>query len=113
MNRNIGDLLMKEIMKYRSHPSIIAIKENCSSGLSFRFSQVNKATQNTYIPTILIKKNSYIVGDAICRNYNNCVSCSIFPTSLRNEIITPAVHKDERRIGINVRKVYERLMFKN
>ena len=90
---------MKEIMKYRSHPSIIAIKENCSSGLSFRFSQVNKATQNTYIPTILIKKNSYIFGDVICRNYNNCVSCSIFPTSLRNEIITP-VHKDERRIVI-------------
>ena len=93
---------MKEIMKYRSHPSIIAIKENCSSGLSFRFSQVNKATQNTYIPTILIKKNSYIFGDVICRNYNNCVSCSIFPTSLRNEIITPPVHKDERRIGITM-----------
>ena len=37
---NIGDLLMKAIVKYRFHPGIIAIKKNCNSGLSFSFSQV-------------------------------------------------------------------------
>ena len=29
MSHNIGDLLMKAIMKYRFHPSIVEIKKNC------------------------------------------------------------------------------------
>ena len=37
---NIGNALMKGIMKYRFHPSIVAIKKNCNSGSSFSFSQV-------------------------------------------------------------------------
>lgn len=32
---NIGDPLIKAIIKCRFHPSIIAIKENCNSGFSF------------------------------------------------------------------------------
>ena len=71
---NIGDPLMKAIVKYRLHPSIVAIKKNRNSGFSFSFSQVerdeimkeinnlkaNKATQSTDIPTKLIKGNSDI-----------------------------------------------------
>ena len=70
VNHNISDPLTKAIMKYRFHPSIVAIKKNCNSGLSFSFSQVerdkimkeindlktNKATQSTDIPTKLIKE---------------------------------------------------------
>ena len=52
----------------------------------------NKATQSTYIPTKLIKENSDIFGNVIFGNYNNCISYSIFPNSLKNAIITP-VHK--------------------
>ena len=98
--------MMKAIMKYRFHPSIVAIKKNCNSGLSFSFSQTerdeimkeiknlktNKATQSTDIPTKIIKENYDIFGDFIFENYNNCVSNSIFPNSLKNAIIKP-VHK--------------------
>ena len=77
VRHNIGDPLMKAIMKYRFHPSIVAIKKNCNSSLSFIFSQVerheimkkinniktNKATQSTDIPTKLIKENPDIFGD--------------------------------------------------
>ena len=42
VSHNIGDPLMKAIMKYRFHPSIVAIKKNCSSSLSFSFSQVDR-----------------------------------------------------------------------
>ena len=66
VSHNIGDPLMKAIMKYRFHPSIVAIKKNCNSDLSFSFSQVerheiikainnletNKATQSTDIPIV-------------------------------------------------------------
>ena len=121
---------MKAIIKYRPHPSIFAIKENCNSGLSFGFSQVerdeimkkinnfntNKATQSTDIPTKLIKENSEIFG-----NYNNCVFFSIFPNSLKNLIITPVHKKGSKRfkdnyqpvrILKNISKIYERLKFK-
>ena len=65
VSQNIGDPLMKTIMKYRFHPPpIVARKKNCISGLSFSFSQfehheimkeinnlkANKATQSTDIP---------------------------------------------------------------
>ena len=135
LSLNIGDPLMKAIMKYRFHPSIVAIKKNCNSGLSFSFSQVerheimkeinnlktNKATQSTDIPTKLIKENSDIFGDFIFGNYNNCVSSSIFPNLLKNAIITP-VHKKSakssndnyRPVSIlsNISKIYEKLLFK-
>ena len=79
VSQNIDDTLMKAIMKYRCHSSIIAIKEKCNSNFSFSFSQVerdeimkeisrlniNKATQSTDIPTKLIKENSDIFGDFI------------------------------------------------
>ena len=135
MSHNIGDPLMKAIMKYRFHPSIVAIKKNCNSGLSFSFSQVerhkilneinnlktNKATQSTDTPTKLIKENSDIFRDFICGNYINCVSSSVFPNLLKNAIITP-VHKkgtksskdSYRPVSIlsNISEIFERLLFK-
>ena len=135
VSHNIGDPLIKAIMKYRFHPRIIAVKKNCNSGLSYSFSQVerdeiikeinnlktNKATQSTYIPTKLIKENSGIFGNVIFGNYNNCISYSIFPNSLKNAIITPVHKKDAktskdnyRPVSVlsNISKIYERLMFK-
>ena len=64
-SENISDPAIKAIVRYKSHPSIIAIKENCTSKSNFNFSfvekvdilkeikifQSNKATQNTDIPT--------------------------------------------------------------
>ena len=69
-------------MKYRFHPSIVAIKENCNSGSSFSFSQVerdeimkeidnlktNKVTQSTDLPTKLFKENFDNFGDFIFGN---------------------------------------------
>ena len=107
VSENIEDTLMKAIMKYRCHRSIIAIKEKCNSKFSFSFSQVerdeimkeisrfniSKATQSADIPTKLIKENSDIFGDFIFENYNNCISSFVFLSYLKNAIITPAAHK--------------------
>ena len=41
-SENISDPVIKAIVKYRAHPSIIAIKENCSSKSNFNFSFVEK-----------------------------------------------------------------------
>ena len=62
-SENISDSVIKAIVKYRVHPSIIVIKENCTCKSNFSFVekvdilkeikifQSNKATQNTDIPT--------------------------------------------------------------
>ena len=66
---NINDPLLKAIVRYRNHPSIVAIKKFCNSKSHFSFKNVqkeeilkelnnlniNKATQNTDIPTKIIK----------------------------------------------------------
>ena len=133
VGRNISDPVLKAIIKYRSHPSIKAIKEQCNTNLYFSLSQLghdeimkelnnldtNKAIQNTDIPTKLIKENSDIFAIFIFENLNN--SHSIFPTSMKNSIITP-VHKkgpktskdNLRLVSIlpNISKIYERVMFK-
>ena len=105
------------------------------SSFSFSFSQaehveiikeinnlkLNIATQNTGIPAKLIKENSYIFGDFIFENFNNSVFYSIFPSPMKNAIITPVCKKgtktskdNYRPVSIlsNISKFYERLMFK-
>ena len=80
---SIKDPVMRAIVKYRAHTSIIVIKENCNSSSSFNFSfvdkedilkdikklKVNKATQNTDIPTKLFKENLDIFANFILENY--------------------------------------------
>ena len=105
MSQNINDPLIAAIIKYRSHPSIIAIKDKCNSDLHFNFSFVeydeimkaNKATQNTDIPTKLIKENSDIFADFIFENLNDCIAKSLFLSSRIDAIITP-VHKKVQRL---------------
>ena len=98
----ISDLVMRAIFKYRTHPSIIAIKENFNSSTPFNFLFVdkedilkeiknlkaNKATQNTDITTKLIKENSDIFADFIFENLNDSISHSVFPSALKLANIT-------------------------
>ena len=83
--------------------------------------KTNKATQNTDIPTKLIKENSDIFADFIFENLNDCIAKFLFPSSLKKATITP-VHKKGtktskdhyRRVSIlsNISKIYERFIFK-
>ena len=103
-SENISDPVIKAIVKYRAHPSIITIKENCPSKSNFNFNekvdilkeikmlQSNKATQNTDIPTKLIKDNADIFAEFIFISLNKCIEQSVFPSKLKLANITP-VHK--------------------
>ena len=81
----------------------------------------NIAIQNTDIQKKLTKENSDIFANFIFENLNNCIPHSIFPTSMKNAIITP-VHKkgpktskdNLRPVSIlpNISKIYQRVMFK-
>ena len=83
--------------------------------------KTNKATQNTDIPTKVIKENSDIFADYIFENLNDFIAKSLFPLSLKNTIITP-VHKKGtktsndhyRPVSIlsNISKIYDSFIFK-
>ena len=91
-SENISDTVIKAIVTYRNHPSIIAIKENCTSKSNSNFSfvekadilkeiqmlQSNKATQNIDIPTKLIKDNADIFAEFVFISLNKCVLNSLF-----------------------------------
>ena len=91
-SENISDPVIKAIVKYRAHPSIIAIKENCTSKSNFSFMfvekvgilkeiqvlQLNKATLNTDTPTKLIKNNADIFAEFIFISVNKCTEQSVF-----------------------------------
>ena len=132
---NMNDPLLKAMVRYRNHPSNVAIKKFCNSKSHFSFKNVqkekilkelnnlniNKATQNTDIPTKIIKENSDIFGDFIFSDLNCCINTSSYPSLLKRADITPAHKKDSkseknnyRPVSIlsNISKVYERSMFK-
>ena len=90
-SENISDPVIKVIVKYRDHPNIIAIKDECTSKSNFDFSfvekvdilneikmlQSNKVTQNTDIPTKLIKDNADIFAEFIFVSFNKCIERSV------------------------------------
>ena len=95
------------IVKYRNHPSILKIGEVChsSNAINFSFFTVQtkqilkeitklnfpKPGQSTDIPTKIIKQNSDIFPDFILTRFNQSVTNSIFPSSLKNADITPGI----------------------
>ena len=87
--QNIKDPVIKAIIKYRNHPSIIAIKERfTNSKFSFSFIeknyilkeiknlQINKATQDSDIPSKLIKNNSDLFVDFVFTNLHDLIARS-------------------------------------
>ena len=80
--------------------------------------KTNKAPQT--FPQNLLRKTD-IFGDLIFENFKNSVFYSIFPSPMKNAIITPVCKKgtktskdNYRPVSIlsNISKFYERLMFK-
>ena len=82
---------------------------------------INKAAQNTDIPTKIIKENSDIFGDFIFSNLNCCINTSSYQSLLKRKDVTPVHEKDSKKkknnyrhvsILSNISNVYERIMFK-
>ena len=123
------------VEKYKHHQSIISInkkmREKGQPKFSFHFVTLEetlkevallsdkKASQASDIPVKIIKENRDLIAYFILHNFNNALSCSEYPASLKYADITPNFKKDDktdktnyRRISIhpNLSKIYERSM---
>ena len=134
---NVSDPILKCVVKYRKHLSILAIGEVCNKHpiLPFSFSKINreeilvkilkletsKACQDTEIPTKIIKENEDIFADILLANFNDSVGKSNFPSSLKKANITPVFKNGNRNskdnyrpvtIFPNMSKIFERCIFR-
>ena len=115
---NVRDPTLKAILKYRKHPSILAIKRKLKSGPVFTFNHItkedvikeinldaSKASQEDDIPTKIIKENSDIFSNFIYQSFNNMTDVCIFLTSLKLANITPVYKKGSKNSKENYRLV--------
>ena len=132
---NVKDPTLKAILKYKKHPSILAIRTKSNRNCIFSFREVsfkeieteirllklNKAAQYSDIPTKIIKENSDIFSNFICKSINNSIKSSIFPSCLKHADVTPLHKKCIKSLKENYRavsilpilsKVFERSIFK-
>ena len=134
---NISDPVLKCVVKYRNHPSILALGEVCDkhSRLPFSFSKISrekilreilkldisKACQDIDIPTKIIKDNANIFADILLASFNDSVEKSNFSSSLKKANITPVFKQGDRNSKDNYRpvsilpnmsKIFERCIFR-
>ena len=123
------------VEKYKHHQSIISINKKLrEKGLpkfSFHFVTLEetlnevvllsdkKASQASDIPVKIIKENRHLIAHFILHNFNNTLSCSEYPVSLKYADITPIFKKDDKTdktkyspISIlpNLSRIFERFM---
>ena len=101
----MNDLVIKCSVKYRNRPSILKMGEVCNRKQCslFSFSHVDKeeilsldltkVSQDTDIPTKIIKDNADIFSDFLLSGFNNSITTFIFPSSLKQAILTTVFMK--------------------
>ena len=98
---NISDPIIKLIVKYRKHPSILTIGEVCKERkkkhAAFSFSKVakekilrdvlnpdvSKACQDTNFPSKIIREDADIFASFLHTSFNTSVTNSEFPSVLK------------------------------
>ena len=136
LSENIRDKTIQAIVKYRDHPSIVAIRNKCNRTPYFIFPNVSaeeiskeirkldpsKSSHDNDIPTKIIKENADIFSEFICMSVNHSIDNNIFPSTLKLANITPVFKKGSanskenyRPVSIlpNLSKIFERCMFKH
>ena len=101
---------IRAILKYRNHPSILAIRERKKAQISSCFKEVSneeiqneilnlnnkKASQNSDTPTKIIKKNSDIYRKVLCSFINDSIKSFTFPSCLKKADVT-TIHKKGKK----------------
>ena len=129
-----NDPVADSIRKFQTHPSIVMINNKNYISDFFTFDEVQfdnvlekiekldnaKTSQQTDIPTKLLKQNSRYFADIFSKNINNCFENSNFPTELKLADVIPVYKKKSKNFKDNYRpvsilpnisKIYERVIY--
>ena len=92
--------------------------KNVKINFELRF---GNSIQDTDIPTKMVKVMQIFFSDFLFSGFNNSITTSIFPSSLKQAIITPVFKKGDKNLKENYRpvsilpnisKIFERFLFK-
>ena len=125
---HIEDPILRIIEQYKNNPSIVAINENnLAKQFSFKYIpksdvereilnlDVSKASQDSDIPTKIIKINADIFAEVLCNVFSRSLEVGEFPSGMKLVNVTP-VHKkgNYRPVSIlpDLSKVFERCLHK-
>ena len=126
MAENIQEAVLKPIVKYRNHLSILTIGEVCKKNRQFSFRCVDKdeilkeICQDSDIPSKIIKENADIFTNILHSNINTSIYQSQFPSILKLVNITAVFGKGDRNSKENdgpvcilshISKIFQRCMF--
>ena len=129
MGGNVKDSTIKAILKYRNHPSIIAIRNQCKYRASFSSPEVdekefehlilnqdvNKVSQNANILLKIVKENIFL-----CVTMNSSIKSRKFTKNLKLTDKTPPHKKGKKHIKSNygpvsifpnLSKIFEKCIF--
>ena len=130
------DEIQNYVNKFRTHPSIIKIKENINVTETFFFSipsipeieidlnnlNKNKPTTDNNIPAKILTEHTELCAPILTKIYGDSVVAGNFPSALKKADIIPGHKKGDTTLKDNYRpvsilptvsKIYERNMYKD
>ena len=113
-----NDQVTNALNKFRNHPAIVMIKSKRKIGQCFSFAPVtyddklkkinnldtDKASQQSDIPTKILKQNSNYFARYFCGNINQCIFKSMFPPDLKLADVTPVYKTKSKNLKDNYRR---------
>ena len=114
-----NDQVTNALNKFRNHPSIVMIKSKRKIDQCFSFGPVTyddilkkinnldtaKASQQSDIPTKILKQNSDYFAEYSCGNINQWILKSVFPPDLKLADVTSVYKKNSKNLKDNYRSV--------
>ena len=130
---NLKDPVARAIEKFKTHPSVLIIKNKIFQGNNFSFTEVSqseiekeiknlivkKATTHKNIPPKVLKTSAMVTAETLLQLFKQALTTGEFPSNLKNADVTPISKKNNPLSKKNYRpisvlpvisKVFEKLM---
>ena len=127
------DPVARAIEKFKTHPSVLIIKDKIFQGNNFSFTEVSqseiekeiknlivkKATTHKNIPPKVLKTSAMVTAETLQQLFNQALTTGEFPSNLKNSDVTPVFKQNNRLIKEKYRpfsvipiisKLFEKLM---